>query len=373
MKIIGDKSRLKGLNVKITLSGDAGQCTGQWYWDGEIYNINHLTSSGIHEDRCNDYWIDYDDCKIILDNDFLNEYKKQKISVNCKTEQEATEFCKWMHNKGLAWRDGEPYIGNTYWFMYESKTCYKGNGMYGHIDYDERNGYTILSYEDLVQEEVDFMETDEFNEFCKYWKENDVYVKFDNILDKKRFTKNFDGVCQGSETTFFKYVHWVKSINEWAHTYIKEDGYKTIEYKDIKNWKEILLNKEKEMEKEYEVIEPITIKKILNKIDGNEFVKWVDDFISEFTDTENYTDKIINYDDFENYYCLVKNVDWFIENGFIKEKEKEFEPFTLNLDIKTEDELLNLYHRFNSNKCDSIACYCNYKKPLTFDVYSLWR
>ena len=39
--------------------------------------------------------------------------KDNKIAVNCKTEEEAKDFCKQMHEHGMKWRDGDSYLEHT--------------------------------------------------------------------------------------------------------------------------------------------------------------------------------------------------------------------------------------------------------------------
>ena len=44
-------------------------------------------------------------------NEFKN--KDNKIAVYCKTEEEAVDFCKQMHEHGMKWCNGESYLKNT--------------------------------------------------------------------------------------------------------------------------------------------------------------------------------------------------------------------------------------------------------------------
>ena len=39
--------------------------------------------------------------------------KLNKIAVHCKTEEEANDFCKQMHEHGMEWRDGTSYLKNN--------------------------------------------------------------------------------------------------------------------------------------------------------------------------------------------------------------------------------------------------------------------
>lgn len=44
-----------------------------------------------------------------------NEFKNtgNRIAVHCKTEEEAVDFCKQMHEHGMKWRDGNSYLELT--------------------------------------------------------------------------------------------------------------------------------------------------------------------------------------------------------------------------------------------------------------------
>ena len=42
--------------------------------------------------------------------------KDNKIAMHCKTEEEAKDFCKQMHEHGMKWRNGESYLKNTNYF-----------------------------------------------------------------------------------------------------------------------------------------------------------------------------------------------------------------------------------------------------------------
>ena len=82
----------------------------------------------------------------------FEDYKGNYV-MHCKTEEEAIEFCKVLHEDGRTWANGESYAGNTYWkwgstegLFYEFNT-----GEYGRTDYfEERSDYTILEWEDFT-------------------------------------------------------------------------------------------------------------------------------------------------------------------------------------------------------------------------------
>lgn len=83
-------------------------------------------------------------------NEFKN--KDNKIAVHCKTEEEAKDFCKQMHEHGMKWCNGESYLKNTNYIVHEG-TCYYGSGEYSTRDFAENYNYKILEWSDYMQEE----------------------------------------------------------------------------------------------------------------------------------------------------------------------------------------------------------------------------
>ncbi len=80
--------------------------------------------------------------------EFKNEYNK--IAVYCKTEEEAVDFCKQMHEHGMKWCNGKSYLKNTN-YMRNEGTCYYGNGEYSTRDFAEKYNYKILEWSDYMQ------------------------------------------------------------------------------------------------------------------------------------------------------------------------------------------------------------------------------
>lgn len=79
--------------------------------------------------------------------------KNNKIAVHCKTEEEAKDFCKQMHEHGLKWCIGYSYILDTNYEVYEKRTCYTGCGGYSNYDYFIEQGYKILEWSDYMKKE----------------------------------------------------------------------------------------------------------------------------------------------------------------------------------------------------------------------------
>lgn len=79
--------------------------------------------------------------------------KDNKIAVNCKTEEEAKDFCRQMHGQGMKWRNGESYLKNTNYYMHNEGMCYYGDGEWSSLDIAENYNYKILEWSDYMQKE----------------------------------------------------------------------------------------------------------------------------------------------------------------------------------------------------------------------------
>ena len=79
--------------------------------------------------------------------------KDNKIAVNCKTEEEAKDFCRQMHEHGMKWNGGSSYLDYTNYRIYREGTCYIAKGEYCFKNYYEKEGYTILEWSDYMQKE----------------------------------------------------------------------------------------------------------------------------------------------------------------------------------------------------------------------------
>lgn len=84
-------------------------------------------------------------------NEFKN--KENRIAVHCKTEEEAIDFYKQMHEHGMKWRNGESYLKNTNYDMHNEGTCYYGDGEWSPLDIAENYNYKILEWSDYMQKE----------------------------------------------------------------------------------------------------------------------------------------------------------------------------------------------------------------------------
>ena len=83
--------------------------------------------------------------------EFQNKYNM--IAVHCKTEEEAKDFCKQMHEHGMKWCTGKSYIEKTNYEEHKGETCYTGFGMFSSYRYYNSEGCEILEWGDYMQKE----------------------------------------------------------------------------------------------------------------------------------------------------------------------------------------------------------------------------
>ena len=84
-----------------------------------------------------------------------DEFKntKNKIAVHCKTEEEAKDFFRKMHEHGMKWNGGFSYLDYTSCRIYRERTCYIAKGEYCFKNYYEKKGYTILEWSDYMNKQ----------------------------------------------------------------------------------------------------------------------------------------------------------------------------------------------------------------------------
>lgn len=136
--------------------------------------------------------------------EFKNKYNK--IAVHCKTEEEAKDFCKQMHKHRMKWRNGESYLKNTNYDMYNERTCYYGDGEYSSRDFAEKYNYKILEWSDYTNKE--FTKADlkdgmvvEYNDnsFGKRLVVGDFLIGEDGYADLGDYNENLKNVVSDLE------------------------------------------------------------------------------------------------------------------------------------------------------------------------------
>ena len=80
----------------------------------------------------------------------INDYRGKYV-MHCKTEEEAKDFCKYLHSVGRKWCSDESYLSNTEWSRYKEDTVYYFySGMFGSYKYAQDSNYTILEWSDFM-------------------------------------------------------------------------------------------------------------------------------------------------------------------------------------------------------------------------------
>lgn len=80
----------------------------------------------------------------------INNYKGKYV-MHCKTEEEAIDFCNYLHSVGRRWTFEESYASDTKWQNYKSDTAYNFNqGSFTSISWYKDLNYTILEWSDFM-------------------------------------------------------------------------------------------------------------------------------------------------------------------------------------------------------------------------------
>lgn len=129
-----------------------------------------------------------------------------KIAVHCKTEEEAKDFCKRMHEHGMKWCNGESYLENTSYNAYNEGMCYHGSGEYSSRVFAEKYNYKILEWSDYMQK--NFTKSDlkdgmvvEYNDnsFGKRLVVGDFLIGEDGYADLGDYNENLKNVVSDLE------------------------------------------------------------------------------------------------------------------------------------------------------------------------------
>lgn len=85
---------------------------------------------------------------------FNIEDYKGKYVMHCKTEEEAKDFCNYLHSVGKRWNSMTSYLSTTEWKLYREDTIYLFNSdLVSYVDYAIRQDYEILEWSDFMNKE----------------------------------------------------------------------------------------------------------------------------------------------------------------------------------------------------------------------------
>lgn len=177
------------------------------------------------------------------------EFKaNDKTAVHCKTEKEAIDFCKQMHEHGMKWNSGHSYLGKTNWKDdYEEETCYGQDGTYADLECYEEENYTILEWSNYMNEQKENSMNLELNNLTDEQKKQiiDLAEKFkqENEIDKLDYNKDYvvlstPGKVDNARVYSRAFTEEIFSLGLTAHT--KEEAEKIrrrlLVEKELRDW-----------------------------------------------------------------------------------------------------------------------------------------
>lgn len=111
----------------------------------------------------------------------IKDYKGKYV-MHCKTEEEAKDFCNYLHSIDKKWCDSKEYINHTNWGVYAQETCYNFNsGCFGRINFYLVQNYTILEWEDfMLKEPKEYTACGNYQKFRKENLKNNDIVTYQN-------------------------------------------------------------------------------------------------------------------------------------------------------------------------------------------------
>lgn len=127
--------------------------------------------------------------------------KDNKIAVHCKTEEEAIDFCKQMHEHEMKWCTGESYMEKTN-YMRNEGTCYYGSGEYSTRDFAEKYNYKILEWSDYTNKE--FTKADLKDEMVVEQRDGNMYLVLAGMAVRKSGCNSIVGYTDGLKWAGYK-------------------------------------------------------------------------------------------------------------------------------------------------------------------------
>ena len=89
--------------------------------------------------------------------ELLKRAKAKNIVVYTPTEKQAITLLKAVDKKGYRWASGTKPSTETYYKIYEGRTCYdfelKNQICYGSLSFYQKEGYTIIEFRNIDFEE----------------------------------------------------------------------------------------------------------------------------------------------------------------------------------------------------------------------------
>ena len=119
----------------------------------------------------------------------INDYPGKYV-MHCKTEEEAKDFCRVLHEAGRKWAKGitRSYLDRTGYKFHGECTCYNFNqGYICDAGYYLNNYYTILEWSDFMNKEFTKDDLRDFDIVLR--RDGDVRIVIgDRIMDKEGYS-----------------------------------------------------------------------------------------------------------------------------------------------------------------------------------------
>lgn len=137
----------------------------------------------------------------------LDDYKGKYV-IHCKTEEEAKDFCRVLHEAGRKWNDGESYLECTFWDLSVLNSSFFGDTRYYQFNdglYTTRpvfvRDYTILEWSDFMNKEFTKDDLRDFDIVLR--RDGEVRVVLRNHFVNKDFYST--GICRyNNDLTWIK-------------------------------------------------------------------------------------------------------------------------------------------------------------------------
>lgn len=134
----------------------------------------------------------------------INNYKG-KYAMHCKTQEEAKDFCNYMHSIGKRWNNVVSYLDKTEWPLYQTESVYLFNSdLVSNINFAERNNYTILEWSDFMNKK--FTKADlKTGDVVKFRNEElgIIILEYDTIACKNGGWISMNGISEDLTSSFY--------------------------------------------------------------------------------------------------------------------------------------------------------------------------
>lgn len=131
------------------------------------------------------------------------EFKDEKFAVHCKTEEEAKDFCKRMHEQGMKWCSGESYLEETNYKFCEEEMCYI-RGEFSPYQYYKSKGYEILEWSDYMNKE--FTKADLKSGMVVEYRDGDRRLVIDKYLAGKDYHYELSAYNENLENEYHRFT-----------------------------------------------------------------------------------------------------------------------------------------------------------------------